>query len=289
MNSWLNFLIDSLAFGATFMYGSTGEIITEKGGHLNLGIPGVMCMGGAGGCLVLNMIGKSNLPGPVIVVLGILGSLAMAMLMGLIYSFLTVTLRANQNVTGLALTTFGAGLMKVIMSRLSPTLYLVTPKAYYRWPFAGRQDSLQCLGVLFFLGLFIAVAASCDAVANKCEALAQKIVFQHFRFPAEYAEDLLEILSISHKQFETLEQSISQLFSQFGALLKDHAILDEIRDFEYQVDQIEQKLYSKVYSTDMDLAHQMQIAKFIGMLCDISDIVENIADKIQIMLVTRKA
>ena len=49
MNAWLNFLIDSLAFGATFMYGSTGEIITERAGHLNLGIPGVMCMGGAGG------------------------------------------------------------------------------------------------------------------------------------------------------------------------------------------------------------------------------------------------
>ena len=135
----------------------------------------------------------------------------------------------------------------------------------------------------------IAVATSCDAVANKCEALAQKIVFQHFRFPAEYAEDLLEILSISHKQFETLEQSISQLFSQFGALLKDHAILDEIRSAEHQIDVIEQKMYDKVYSTDMDLAHQMQIAKFIGMLCDISDIVEDIADKIQIMLVTRKA
>ena len=160
MNSWLNFLIDSLAFGATFMYGSTGEIITEKGGHLNLGIPGVMCMGGAGGCLVLNMIGKSNLPGPVIVVLGILGSLAMAMLMGLIYSFLTVTLRANQNVTGLALTTFVAGLMKVIMSKMDATVYLVGPKMLYRWPFAGRTDAMQCLGVMFFLAVIIAVASS---------------------------------------------------------------------------------------------------------------------------------
>ena len=160
MNSWLNFLIDSLAFGATFMYGSTGEIITEKGGHLNLGIPGVMCMGGAGGCLVLNMIGKSNLPGPVIVILGILGSLAMAMLMGLIYSFLTVTLRANQNVTSLALTTFGAGLMKVIMSKMDATVYLVGPKMLYRWPFAGRTDALQCLGVMFFLAVIIAVASS---------------------------------------------------------------------------------------------------------------------------------
>ena len=160
MNTWLNFLIDSLAFGATFMYGSTGEIITEKGGHLNLGIPGVMCMGGAGGCLVLNLIGKSDLPGFVIVILGILGSIALAMLMGLIYSFLTVTLRANQNVSGLALTTFGVGLMKVIMSKLDAAVYLVGPKKLYRWPFAERTDALQCLGVLFFLGVIIALAAS---------------------------------------------------------------------------------------------------------------------------------
>ncbi|MBQ9197792.1 MAG: ABC transporter permease [Clostridia bacterium] len=160
MNIWLNFLIDSLAFGATFMYGSTGEILTEKSGHLNLGIPGIMCMGGAGGCLVLNMIGKSSLPGFLIVILGILGSLALSMLCGLIYSFLTVTLRANQNVTGLALTTFGVGLMKVIMIKLDATVYLVGPKQLYRWPFAARQDSMQCLGILFFLAIIVALVAS---------------------------------------------------------------------------------------------------------------------------------
>ena len=160
MSIWLNFLIDSLAFGATFMYGSTGEIITEKAGQLNLGIPGVMCMGGAGGCLVLNMIGKSTLPAFMIVILGILGSLVMGTLMGLIYSFLTVSLRANQNVTGLALTTFGVGLMKVIMSEMDETIYLVDPKKLYRWPFAERTDALQYLGVMFFMGVIIAIAAS---------------------------------------------------------------------------------------------------------------------------------
>lgn len=160
MNIWLNFIIDSLAFGATFMYGSTGEIITEKAGHLNLGIPGIMCMGGAGGCLVLNMIGQSSLPGFLVVILGILGAVTLAMLMGLIYSFLAVTLRANQNVTGLALTTFGVGLMKVIMSKVDPAVYLVGPKKLYRWPFAERTDSLQCLGVMFFLAVIVAIASS---------------------------------------------------------------------------------------------------------------------------------
>ena len=160
MNMWLNFLIDSVAFGATFMYGSTGEILTEKSGHLNLGIPGIMCMGGAGGCLILNVIGTSSLPPALIVLLGILCSFAAAALMGLIYSFLTVTLRANQNVTGLALTTFGSGLMYVLMAKLDATVYLITPKAYYRWPFAGRTDALQYFGVMFFLAVIIAIVAS---------------------------------------------------------------------------------------------------------------------------------
>jgi len=160
MNVWLNFLIESLAFGAVFMYGSTGEILTEKSGHLNLGIPGIMCMGGAGGCMMLNIIGRMNLPPFLVIILGVAGALAMSMLMGLIYSFLTVTLRANQNVTGLALTTFGVGLMKVIMSKLDPTVYLVGPKEIFRWPFADRTDALQYLGVLFFVGVAIAIVAS---------------------------------------------------------------------------------------------------------------------------------
>ena len=160
MNIWLNFLIDSLAFGATFVYGSTGEILTEKAGHLNLGIPGIMCMGGAGGCLVLNLIGKSNLPPVLIVILGVLGALALAVMCGMIYSFLTVTLRANQNVTGLTLTTFGVGLSKVIISKLNPVVYLVSTKNYYRWPFSGRQDSLQLLGVMFFLSVAVALLSS---------------------------------------------------------------------------------------------------------------------------------
>ena len=160
MNVWLNFLIESLAFGAVFMYGSTGEILTEKAGHLNLGIPGIMCMGGAGGCLVLNIIGPMNLHPVLVVILGVLGAIAMSMLMGLIYSFLTVTLRANQNVTGLAMTTFGVGLMKVIMIKLDPTVYLVGPKEIFRWPFAHRTDALQYLGVLFFVAVAIALISS---------------------------------------------------------------------------------------------------------------------------------
>ena len=159
MNIWIDFLLNALAFGVIFIYGSTGEILTEKAGHLNLGVPGVMCMGAAGGCLMLNAIGGSSLPGFMVVLLGTLCAILMGALMGLIYSFLTVSLRTNQNVTGLAMTTFGVGMMKVIFSKVDYKVYLLKTKSFFRWPFADRLDSLQKMGALFFLGIIIALLA----------------------------------------------------------------------------------------------------------------------------------
>ena len=46
----ITLIISSIAIFAVFLYGSLGEIITEKSGHLNLGTPGIMCFGGIGGC-----------------------------------------------------------------------------------------------------------------------------------------------------------------------------------------------------------------------------------------------
>ena len=135
----------------------------------------------------------------------------------------------------------------------------------------------------------ISIGTSCDKIANKCEDICYMVVLQNFRFPKDYNEDIIENLSLSHKQFELLEQSISLLFSRMGDLMKDQSILDEIRDYESKVDVYERKLLEMTYSRGMQLAECMQLTTFIEDLCDLSDIAENIADKIQIMLVTRKA
>ena len=135
----------------------------------------------------------------------------------------------------------------------------------------------------------ISIATSCDKIANKCEDICYMVVLQNFTFPADYNTDVLEILSLTRKQFEVLQEAISQLFAKFGALLKNHSILDEIRDYESQVDVFERKLLEKTYTLDMGLAERMQLTSFSEDICDLSDIIENIADKIQIMLVTRKA
>lgn len=97
--------------GIPLLFGSTGEIITEKSGNLNLGIPGIMYMGGSCGVIGAYLYEKSTqTPSPFwCIVIPLFAALAGSFLAALIYSFLTITLRANQNVTGLALTTFGVG------------------------------------------------------------------------------------------------------------------------------------------------------------------------------------
>ena len=114
------FIVSALRLGMTFLLGSTGETITEKSGHLNLGIPGVMCVGASCGCfaeyLYLTAAKRAIIP-VLAVLIPVLAALIGAALMGLIFSFLTVTLRCNQNVTGLALTTFGVGVSNFMIAQ----------------------------------------------------------------------------------------------------------------------------------------------------------------------------
>ena len=101
--------------GIPLLFGSTGEIITEKSGNINLGIPGIMYVGGISGVIGAflyeeSVRAASGVLNPFLaVIIPLLSSMLGSLLMGLIYCFLTVSLRANQNVTGLALTTFGIG------------------------------------------------------------------------------------------------------------------------------------------------------------------------------------
>lgn len=105
------FIQKAIAQGIAILYGTLGEIVTEKSGNLNLGVPGVMYMGGIAGLMGAFYYERSvtNPNSLVGLIISFLCAFLCAMLGGLIYSVLTITLRANQNVTGLALTTFGVG------------------------------------------------------------------------------------------------------------------------------------------------------------------------------------
>ena len=111
-----NLINVTLGYSSTLLLGSTGEIITEKSGNLNLGTPGIMCIGGVSGVVgAYFYTGASQTINPILaVIITFLAAIVGSLLTTLIYSFLTITLKANQNVTGLALTTFGIGLSNFI-------------------------------------------------------------------------------------------------------------------------------------------------------------------------------
>ncbi len=161
--------------GTPLLLGSTGEILTEKSGHLNLGIPGIMYVGAisgvAGSFIYEHSVAVLN---PILAILiPLICSLVGATLMGLIYCFLTVTLRANQNVTGLALTTFGTGignffggsLIKLVNTDV-PSISLSTTSSIFKTqlPFASKLgwfgDVFLSYGFLVYVAIIIALISS---------------------------------------------------------------------------------------------------------------------------------
>ena len=108
----VNFVVAAVLMGTTLMYGTLGEILTEKVGNLNLGVEGLIYMGGSSGLIAAFLYERAAGAAAVPAVAAILAFAAAFLAAGLgslLYSFLTITLRANQNVTGLALTIFGVG------------------------------------------------------------------------------------------------------------------------------------------------------------------------------------
>ena len=168
-----SFFRQAVIQGIPLLYGSTGEILTEKSGNLNLGIPGIMYIGG-----IMGVIGAYFYENAVEVINPFLAvlipfacSFLGSMLMALIYSFLTVTLRANQNVTGLALTTFGTGVGNFFGGSLSSlfgeggSIALNATGNLYKTtlPFADDLglfgETFLSFGFLAYLAIAIAIAA----------------------------------------------------------------------------------------------------------------------------------
>ena len=147
MEMFLAFLASSIPLGVPLLYGSVGEIITEKSGHLNLGIPGIMYVGAISGVIGSFLYEmscgnvKENMVPALAILIPLLCAIIGAVLMGLIYSFLTVTLRANQNVTGLALTTFGIG----IGNFFGGSLVKLVDRVYHNVEFYRKK--MQALGL----------------------------------------------------------------------------------------------------------------------------------------------
>ena len=165
MSMLIKFLVAAVGAGTPLLFGTIGEILTEKTGHLNLGVEGMMsigaCIGFMAGYYTDNFL------------IAILAGAAAGALGALIYAFLTVTFMANQNVTGLTLTIFG-----IFVLSKSPEGTLKLPEKITTVMRGGNIPVLSKLPVvgelLFsyspFVYIGIAIAVACAWYLNHTKA-----------------------------------------------------------------------------------------------------------------------
>ncbi|MBE5784479.1 MAG: ABC transporter permease, partial [Clostridiales bacterium] len=162
---FISLFVAAVLAGTPLLLGTLGEILTEKSGHLNLGVEGMMFMGAvtslAASYAYEQMMKSAGFAasGFVSLLIALAAAFAAGALCALIYSFLTVTLRADQNVTGLTLTIFGTGLANFCGELLGKraggfvTVSKVTKAAFSQLDLFGLKNSaspfLQTISKLF--------------------------------------------------------------------------------------------------------------------------------------------
>jgi general nucleoside transport system permease protein len=131
-------LIASLMVASVpIMLAAIGELVVEKAGVLNLGVEGMMIMGAVCGFIAAVETGSP--------VLGFAGGMAGAVVLSLMFAFLTQALLANQVACGIALTLFGLGLSAL----LGQGYVGIKPPATGAVPFGGLAD-IPVLGRIVF-------------------------------------------------------------------------------------------------------------------------------------------
>ncbi len=171
--SLLALIVAAVLQGTPLLFGTVGEILSEKSGNLNLGVEGMMYMGGAfglGGAFYYEKMAGMAASGPLAVVIAIICAFLAGALGALLYSFITITLRANQNVTGLALAIFGTGVGQFVgeYMRVKEGTYVAISNGlkvfFQNSPFPAALQRIPVLGQLVFgynifvyLGLIVAI------------------------------------------------------------------------------------------------------------------------------------
>ena len=222
----VSFIPRAVVQSIPLLLGSTGETLTEKSGNLNLGIPGVMYVGGIcgviGAFLYEQSVPAAEMNGVLAIGIPMLACLLGSLVMGLIYCLLTVTLRANQNVTGLALTTFGVGfgnffggsLIKLTGSDV-PSIALSATSSYFSHslPFA---DDLGWFGQIFLSYGFLAYLAIAIALVTSY-VLKHTRVGLHLRAVGE-SPATADAAGINVGRYKYISTCIGSMIAGLGGL-----------------------------------------------------------------------
>jgi simple sugar transport system permease protein len=141
----LGILHSGIRLATPYLYAALGETFSQRSGVLNLGVEGIMLMGAFSGFLVLFRTGSP--------VLGLIAAMIVGGLMGLGMAFISVTLQAEQGISGIGLFMFGLGASSLLFKTMLGTVEGVTgfPELSFCFSSLGVNSNL-CLSDVPILG-----------------------------------------------------------------------------------------------------------------------------------------
>lgn len=156
----------------------------------------------------------------------------------------------------------------------------------------GLRQIVDMMGVSFLpvtRGSLIALVQDTDEIANLCQEIVRQIYLEDIRIPAAIRQDVLEIIAVTKHQLGMLYTAVDKLLNDYRSIYRDRTILDDIRGEESHVDAIEAMLHERLFQMNLSLCEKIYYKDLLESICQISDVIEDIADRIQVMLVEREA
>jgi len=120
-----------------------------------------------------------------------------------------------------------------------------------------------------------------DRLANAAENALDHLLIQRIEIPDVMRPAIIEITAKTELIFSHVKSAISNLFEKMEAALEHTAKIEHI---EGEIDHIERKTLKQLFGLDLDLAHKLQVNKFIRSVVELSDRAEDLSDHIELMV-----
>ena len=135
----IGILTSAIRLATPYLYAAIGETFAQSSGVLNLGVDGIMLISAFASFYVVLHTGN--------IWLGLLAAILVGLLMGLLMSFISVTLKAEQGISGIGLYMFGLGLSSLLFKTMVGTVKTVTGFQAVKIPLLG---DIPVVGQIFF-------------------------------------------------------------------------------------------------------------------------------------------
>ena len=124
-----------------------------------------------------------------------------------------------------------------------------------------------------------------DKIADEAEASTDFLILQKPLIPEDLKEKLKELISGVITSFQPLRDGFSSLFKDFSTTL---SYVEKVNIKETEVDKKEEELVKLIFEKDMELAQKILLRELVNKIADISDRIEDSADRLEILIIKKR-